>query len=50
MASKQQAQRMSEYAKYMKAHGIRRTTGTCCVCYRTISIPTDRHFFGGNCS
>lgn len=49
MASKQAAQRMSEYAKWMKDHGIRRTTTVCPICYRTISVPTDRHFFGGNC-
>lgn len=44
MATPRTAQHMSEYAKFMKANGIRRTTGRCCVCYKTISIPTDNHF------
>lgn len=37
-------------AERMKRLGIRRTTARCCVCYRIVSIPLDRHFFGGNCS
>lgn len=50
MASKIAAQKMSEYAKYMKANGIRRRTARCSVCYRIVSIPMDRHFFGGACN
>jgi hypothetical protein len=49
MGNKRQAEASRNYASIMKAKGIRRTTGRCCVCYRIISIPTDYHFIGGNC-
>lgn len=47
MASKRDAQRMSETAKRMKEMGIRRKTGLCPVCYRIVAVPMDRHFYGG---
>lgn len=37
----------STMAARMKALGIRRTTAVCPVCYKTVAIPMDRHFFGG---
>lgn len=37
-------------AERMKRLRIVRTTGRCCVCYKIVSIPIDRHFFGGGCS
>lgn len=36
-------------AQRMKDLGIRRTSGVCPLCYRIVSIPMDRHFFGGLC-
>lgn len=44
MASKRDAQRMSETAKRMKEMGIRRKTARCPVCYRIVGIPMDNHF------
>ena len=45
-ASKQKNQAMAER---MKRLGIRRTTARCCICYRIVGLPMDRHFFGSNC-
>lgn len=39
----------SQMAQRMKMLGIRRTTARCCLCYKIVAIPLDRHFFGGNC-
>jgi hypothetical protein len=38
-----------EMAARMKLLGIRRTSGVCPICYRIVSVPMDRHFFGGIC-
>lgn len=45
-ASKAKNQMM---AQRMKDLGIRRTSGLCPICYRYVSIPMDRHFYGANC-
>ena len=34
-----------EQAARMKALGIRRTTATCPLCYKTVHIPMDYHFY-----
>jgi len=36
-------------AQRMKDLRIIRRTARCCICYRIVSIPMDRHFFGGGC-
>lgn len=45
-ASKAKNQMM---AQRMKDLGIIRRTARCCICYRIVGIPMDRHFFGGGC-
>lgn len=49
MANKRQAEASRNQASYMKAKGIRRTSGLCPVCYRIVAVPMDTHFFGGRC-
>lgn len=36
-------------AQRMKDLGIYRKTGTCPLCYRSVAIPMDRHFYGAVC-
>ncbi len=45
-ASKAKNQMM---AQRMKDQGTRRTSGLCPLCYRMVSIPMDRHFYGILC-
>lgn len=35
--------KMAAFAAWMKAHGIRRTTGRCPICNRIVGVPMDNH-------